>query len=532
MRARAVISFAVTVAAGPCACQASPAPPEPAAHAEPTTPERPASTITSAQLDGRAFPDHVLALTWDDGPDANTLALAEYLRSQRVSATFFVVDDWMAGRSADPGSGRGVFATGYEHVPILADLVRLGHRVGNHTLHHVLLTDVDPRVAELELGENQRRIDPLLTNELALFRAPGGAWSAGAARAIAGDPALARLTGPIRWDVDRKDWENSLSCRSDAPAAECERSSLTGHAQVKPRVTAERYLESIESAGHGIVLLHDRVGQVGSAYALEVARALLPELETRGYVFAAPVLAFSPLLLRTPPGGPPPERALAFTDIDGDGRADLCAKDAHGVSCARSIELAPSADEPTPRLAFGDAAPVGPGEARALEPLWPAAGRELFAGHGEWTAPADVDGDGRPDRCELRGEGIFCALSRGGSFGEASRWSNGDDWGPADAIPWRSSPLYWGTIRFGDLNGDGRADVCGRGPAGVVCALSTGHGFARATLWMQRGMTDGDGWTEASVARAASLQLADVNGDGRADLCAGSAAGVECGLAP
>src|SRR5262249_19241966 len=35
-----------------------------------------------------------------------------------------------------------------------------------------------------------------------------------------------------------------------------------------------------------------------------------------------------------------------------------------------------------------------------------------------------------------------------------------------------------------DLNGDGRADICGRGAAGIYCALSNGAGFGPVTLWV------------------------------------------------
>jgi peptidoglycan/xylan/chitin deacetylase (PgdA/CDA1 family) len=134
-----------------------------------------------AQLDGHAFPDKLLALTWDDGPDANTLALASYLSREHVSATFFVVREWSHGLSADPGSGKKEFETGYKYLPILGDVVGLGHRVGNHTLNHVLLSQARPDLLDLELKKNQENIDPFLTNELRIFRAPGGAWSAPAA---------------------------------------------------------------------------------------------------------------------------------------------------------------------------------------------------------------------------------------------------------------------------------------------------------------------------------------------------------------
>jgi peptidoglycan/xylan/chitin deacetylase (PgdA/CDA1 family) len=371
------------------------------------------------QINGQAFPDHVLALTWDDGPDEGSLALAEYLRYERVSGTFFVVKEWAKGVSSDPGEGGGVYATGYEHIPILGRLVALGHRLGNHTLHHVLLTDVAPSQADDEVRANQEEIEPFLTNELRLFRAPGGAWNAAAASAIANDPYLARLVGPIRWDVDRKDWEGSLSC-SGAPS-ECEDAPVPSHSRVKPRVMAERYLESIDEAKHGIVLFHDRVGDVGSRYAIDLARIVIPALKARGYVFAAPVLAFSPLALRDRRDG-----------------------------AARS---APNAGGAGPSKDVAD------------------------------TVLAGVDRT---------------------------------------------------TIRLGDLNGDGRPDVCGRGPTGIVCALAfpTGRGFTTGTIWLSRGMSDDDGWRGASEARRASIQLADVNGDGRADLCADSPDGVVCGLAP
>ena len=134
--------------------------------------------LVRAQLDGRSFPDKLLALTWDDGPDANTLALASYLNREHVSATFFVVREWSHGLSDEPGSGKKEFETGYQYLPILGDLVGLGHRVGNHTLNHVLLSQARPDLLDLELKENQENIDPFLINELRIFRAPGGAWSA------------------------------------------------------------------------------------------------------------------------------------------------------------------------------------------------------------------------------------------------------------------------------------------------------------------------------------------------------------------
>src|SRR5436309_2079082 len=73
----------------------------------------------------------------------------------------------------------------------------------------------------------------------------------------------------------------------------------------------------------------------------------------------------------------------------------------------------------------------------------------------------------------------------------------------------------YATSRFADLNGDGRADVCGRRADGILCALSTGDGFTRATSWLSGTMTDRDGWS-------GGIELGDINADGRADICAGT----------
>jgi hypothetical protein len=139
---------------------------------------------------------------------------------------------------------------------------------------------------------------------------------------------------------------------------------------------------------------------------------------------------------------------------------------------------------------------------------------------------ADVDGDGRADVCGRGPSGLVCAISTGKGFGKVERWSAASDFGD-------------GAIRFGDLNGDGRADVCGAGANGpnangdagaLVCALSTAHGFTRATIWLEAEALRAQGWQRPEL--AATLQLGDVNGDGRADLCGRAESGVACALAP
>ena len=78
-----------------------------------------------------------------------------------------------------------------------------------------------------------------------------------------------------------------------------------------------------------------------------------------------------------------------------------------------------------------------------------------------------------------------------------------------------------------DLTGDGLADVCVREPNGVRCWVSTGRDFDRRIDGPP--LSDAEGWTAS--ARFRSLRLADVSGDGRADLCAIAADGLRCWLA-
>ncbi len=441
--------------------------------------DRGSSPAVRAQRDGRAFPDGVLALTWDDGPDVHTRALAEYLQHEHISATFFVVGEWVKGVSSDPGFGTHVYESGHAKMPLLAEVVALGHRIGNHTLHHTLLGRANPQAVDRELGDNQRGIDPYVHDELRLFRVPGGDWNGSASRAVDGDAYLSQLVGPIRWDVDAKDWYGSVWCDSSHPSRECEHAG--GRYRVRPDVMAQRYEAAIESAGRGIVLMHDRVGDVGSDYALEMAHLLVPRLVARGYVFAAPVLAFSQSRTRwsvaTCDG-------LRLGDVDGDGRADACVRDHDRVTCGTSVSHRD--DTGLEHVAFDSAHD---------ELLLPSRARAPFE-------LADVSGDGRADVCVRTATGIECAIATATGFGSFERWTR-DSFDDA---------------RFADIDGDGRADVCGITAAGIACARSTGTVFEPAHAWF------------ASPTRISAIVLGDVNGDGRADVCIAQSGGVDCAL--
>ncbi len=210
---------------------------------------------------------------------------------------------------------------------------------------------------------------------------------------------------------------------------------------------------------------------------------------------------------------------VRLADIDGDGRADVCGAQSDGLYCGLSTSTV-DAQFATPRLAsrngdFGDA--------------W------LGAGGAATLQLGDIDGDHRADACIRGAMGISCALSNGdGTFGSLTRWSW--QFGGMDCqrqVPptgcW-TDPVYSGSLRLADVDGDGKADLCGRWFDGIYCALSTGTSFGPRTRWSAPGdFTDAAGWHDPSYS---NLMFANFDADAnhRADVCARGSNGINCAI--
>ena len=130
-------------------------------------------------------------------------------------------------------------------------------------------------------------------------------------------------------------------------------------------------------------------------------------------------------------------------------------------------------------------------------------------GDGAGVILADLDGDGRSDYLWVSPSGQVTAYRNvGNGAANANAWH----WAPIDAGLDNLGEGTRDSIRFADIDGDGRADYLVVGPGGNVAAwLNTGPGPAFA--WESLGeIASGTGSTDRD-----GVRMVDLNGDGKAD---------------
>ncbi len=196
-----------------------------------------------------------------------------------------------------------------------------------------------------------------------------------------------------------------------------------------------------------------------------------------------------------------------MADINGDHKADIVAFGAGGVSVSLATGnghfLAPTNETGT----FGTNA-----GGWSSEDLYP---RLL----------GDVNGDGMADIVAFGAGGVSVSLATGNGHFAAATNETGT-FGVA-AGGWTSENLY--PRLLGDVNGDHMADIVAFGAGGVSVSLATGNGhFAAATNETGTFGVAAGGWSSQDQY---PRMLADVNGDGMADIVGFGAGGVQVSLA-
>jgi FG-GAP-like repeat len=153
-------------------------------------------------------------------------------------------------------------------------------------------------------------------------------------------------------------------------------------------------------------------------------------------------------------------------------------------------------------------------------------------GAGGWTSNdtyprvlADVNGDGRADIVGFGSSGVYVSLATGGGNFAPPMFVLGAFGYSAGG--WTSNDTYPRVLA--DVNGDGRADIVGFGSNGVYVSLATGGGnFAPPMFVLGAFGYSAGGWFSNDTY---PRMLADVNGDGMADIVGFGYNGVYVSLA-
>ncbi len=189
-----------------------------------------------------------------------------------------------------------------------------------------------------------------------------------------------------------------------------------------------------------------------------------------------------------------------MADVNGDGKADIIGFRNTGVAVS-----------------------LATGSGFTAETLWVGAYGTNAGWSNSDTFPrmmADVNGDGKADVVGFRDTGVAVSLSTGTSFTAEALWvgAYGRNAG------WSSNNIY--PRMMADVNGDGKADVVGFRDTGVAVSLSTGTSFTAEALWVGA-YGNNAGWSSNNIY---PRMMADVNGDGKADVVGFRDTGVAVSL--
>jgi peptidoglycan-N-acetylglucosamine deacetylase len=193
---------------------------------------------------------HDIALTFDDGPDAQwTPQILDILKAKHVPATFFVIG---GNAEANPD--------------LIQRILAEGHELGNHTYTHPNLSDTAPEAVALELNATQRLIEALTGRSLRLFRPPylGDAEPTDDDEIVPVEEAQKMGYLTVGEHVDPSDW------------------SLPGVDQIIQR-TLYQVAHPPQDQLANIVLLHDAGGDRSQTVA--ALPVIIDRLRVQGYHF-------------------------------------------------------------------------------------------------------------------------------------------------------------------------------------------------------------------------------------------------------
>ncbi len=193
------------------------------------------------------LPPKTVLLTFDDGPHPKfTAEILQILAHYNIRAVFFQVGQNL-------GSVRGGRAELSRNAKLVAEILRNGHAIGNHTYTHPLLPKLAAAAIDDEIDTTQNLLEAVAPAHAPLFRPPYGARN---------DLVLAEVADrglrSVLWNIDSRDWADPI-----------------------PQSIAQRVIDEAAHEGRGIILFHDIHGR--SVQALPIA---IEGLLKRGFRFA------------------------------------------------------------------------------------------------------------------------------------------------------------------------------------------------------------------------------------------------------
>lgn len=170
----------------------------------------------------------MIALTFDDGPGKYTDELLTLFEENDARASFFVL-------------GSNVV----KYPEVIKRMEDMGFEIGNHTYHHVKLTQYPPEVISQQVEGTNAELINILGHGAGLVRPPYGEVN---------EMVKATLSYPFAfWSVDTLDWKLK-----------------------DPAAIADYIFNTVQDGD--VVLLHDI-----HSFTLEAMRIVVPKLKARGY---------------------------------------------------------------------------------------------------------------------------------------------------------------------------------------------------------------------------------------------------------
>lgn len=165
-----------------------------------------------------ALPSHQqVVLTFDDGPDlTKTPRVLDLLDRYQYKAIFFVIG--------------ARFENNSRAKELLKEIVKRGHIIGNHTIHHDerLCSRDDDKIRE-EIEKNAKMIEDVIGVPPLFFRAPYGALC----KRVKNILTEFHMTH-TSWDIDPQDWKKPRDPEKNLAAIKQELSQL--RQQTKPLI--------------------------------------------------------------------------------------------------------------------------------------------------------------------------------------------------------------------------------------------------------------------------------------------------------